>query len=450
MKKTFNEKTFTLLAINYVIGFGFVATIMDIVKVGYWGLLILFATTLIATATAFAFSRLVNRFPNEVGGSLAYAKKTKKTYLAFFTGFNQYIQAPLFAATGPLFLVKIASNLTENNTTLWSVRGVSIAFFTVLVLISTLKMKLSKWLIFSTAAIKWITLILGFGGLIYLVTQNTNSVSDNFINASKVNSYVIFSNIIFFMFAFGGIETVPNIAHDVKFKNFRKVLITSLLVIVGFYTLGYILFLKTDLIALNNGFYSIYKNSMGIFGIVAFSFYLFFYNLSSTLTSSLTYPAALVGLANIGFAPKFLTKTNKYGRHRNAILANALLTIVAMIIFTLLPEILHLNKSIFNDVINMGTIAFLMQYILAFVTLFKLQKMKVIEKIPIWEQILYYLASIIIIVSSLVYLFPFLVGMPWTITNTIVIVSYLGSLLIATIYFLFRRKKNRFNFNEEN
>lgn len=74
-KKTFNDRTFALLTINYVVGFGFIATIVDIVNIGYWAILILFLTSFIATATAFAFSRLISAFPNETGGSISYAKK---------------------------------------------------------------------------------------------------------------------------------------------------------------------------------------------------------------------------------------------------------------------------------------------------------------------------------------------------------------------------------------
>ncbi|MEE3928587.1 APC family permease [Mycoplasmopsis ciconiae] len=441
MKKEFNEKTFTMLAINYVIGFGFIATIVNVVELGYWGVLIFAITAFLAITTALAFSRLVNAFPEDKGGSVAYAQRTNKKYLTFFTLFNQYIQSPLLSASGPLFLVKIAEVLNADETVLWIVRIISIVFFLVIIVISTFTLKTSKVLIFASAAIKWSILALGFGGLIYLVFVNPGSQSNIIEDTKKINAYLIFSNIILFMFAFGGIEVVPNLANEVKFKNFKKVMMLAFMVIIAIYVLGYILFINVDLKE-NGSFVKIYKNSMGTFGVVAFSGYIIFYNFSSTLTSSISYPKALVKFAEDGYLPKYLTKTNKHNQHKNAIWTHAVLIMMSMTIFTLIPTIFNLDGQAFDFVATVGTIAFLLQYVLTYVSALVLSKQKKITKIPIYEKIMYYVAALIIIVSTLIYFFPFLVNEKWTNQNTLALVSYLGFFALANIFYYSYRYKD--------
>ncbi|WP_027122320.1 APC family permease [[Mycoplasma] imitans] len=447
-KKAFNDRTFALLTINYIVGFGFIATIVDIVKIGYWAIPILFLTSFIATATAFAFSRLISAFPNETGGSISYAKKTNLKFLTCFTGFNQYIKAPLFAATGPLFLVNIARVLTDNETTLWIVRAVSIAFYICLVLLVTLQVKVSKWFIFSTAIIKWICLIFGFIGLIVLVSKNSSNIVQNFNNVKNVNAYLIFSSIITFMFAFGGVETVPNIANSVKFNKFSKALIISILLIIGLYTIGYILFLNLDLNLISGGFIDVYRRVLQTFGIVMFLTYLLFFNISSTMTSTLTNPKVLVSASQIGFVPAFLSRTNRFNQHRNAIITHVILIIISMFIFTLLPLFVKsLNRNFFTSVINMGTIAFLFQYVLSFITIFVLVIQKKMTNIRWYELLAYGLSVLFIIVPSFIYLFPFLVGQAWTVENTIVISTYAILFVIFLSYFFYAKSKNKINLN---
>ncbi|MFN3044833.1 APC family permease [Mycoplasmoides gallisepticum] len=444
-KKTFNDRTFALLTINYVVGFGFIATIVDIVNIGYWAILILFLTSFIATATAFAFSRLISAFPNETGGSISYAKKTNYKFLTCFTGFNQYVQVPLFAATGPLFLVRIAEVLTANETTLWIVRGVSIAFYISLVLLVVLRVRVSKWFIFATAIIKWISLGIGIIGLVILVARNASNLVENFKNVKDVNAYLIFSTIITFMFAFGGVETTPNIANSVQFNKFSKALIIAIVTIIGFYTIAYILFLNLNLNLISDGFIQVYKTVLGTTGLVIFLIYLLFYNISSTMTSTLANPKVLVSAAQIGFLPSFLTRTNRFNQHRNAIITNAVLIIVSMFIFTLLPMFLKLDTNFFRNVINMGTIAFLLQYVLSFITIFVLVKQKKMTNIRWWELLFYGLAVLFILVPSMIYLFPFLVGQSWTVENTITIVTYAIFFLVFLIYFFIAKQKNKIN-----
>ncbi|QMT98693.1 APC family permease [Mycoplasma tullyi] len=444
-KKAFSDRTFALLTINYIVGFGFIATIAGVVNLGYWALLILFINTFIATATALAFSRLISAFPNETGGSISFAKKTNYKFLTALTGFHQYVQVPLFSATGPLFLVQIARVFTQDETHLWIVRGVSILFYIGLILIVFLRVKISKWFIFATAIIKWITLGIGFIGLVILVARENSNLVENFNNVKNVNAYLIFSTIIFFMFAYGGVETTPNLAKDVQFKKFSKALIISIVLIAFFYTIAYILFLNIKPDSIKDGFIQVYRSVMGLTGVGIFIIYLLFYNISSTMTSTLANPKVLVGFAQIGLLPKALTKTNRFNQHQNAIITNTVIIIVFMIFFTLLPAIAKLNTPFFSEVINMGTIAFLLQYLLTFVTIFILVKQKKMPNIKWYELAFYGLAGLFIVVPSIIYLFPFLVGEQWTINNTIVISVYAFFFAVFLTYFFVAKYKNRIN-----
>lgn len=70
--------------------------------------------------------------------------------------------------------------------------------------------------------------------MVILVARNASNLVENFKNVKDVNAYLIFSTIITFMFAFGGVETTPNIANNVQFNKFSKALIIAIVTIIGF------------------------------------------------------------------------------------------------------------------------------------------------------------------------------------------------------------------------
>ncbi|QNM93539.1 APC family permease [Mycoplasma sp. Pen4] len=447
MNKTMSDKTFVLLSINYIIGFGFIATIIDIVKLGYLGLLVIFASAFIALVTTLVFARLSNEYKDEYGGSFIYAQKTGFKKFAFFTGWNQWIQIPLFSAAGPLFLERIANVFTDDTTILWIVRLVSVIFFIILILFSTYGFKFSRWAILITATVKWVILLLGIGILGYLTIAN-NGFANNFAQAknTKIDTYLIFSNILFFMFAFGGIETIPNIAKDVKTNNIKRLIIIVFLAIFTFYIIGYILFLDTNLVQIDNNFIGIYRVVFGAASIFIFGAYLLTYNIASTLTSANVYSRNIVALAEQGYLPMQLAKTNKNNEYKNAIWFNTILIIIAMILFNILPNLFP-KISLFKEVINLGTISFLFQYLIAYITAFILERQNKISRIPIYEKILYVLSSMLIISVILVYELPFIVGAEWTTGNTVSIVSYFIFLLLGVGLYLWTVKRNKKDVN---
>ena len=86
MTKNFNERSFTLFTINYIVGFGFISTIISLIQLNLFGIIAIVATAFITFGAALVFSRLTNNFKNEYGGSYAYTKKLNNNNFSFFVG----------------------------------------------------------------------------------------------------------------------------------------------------------------------------------------------------------------------------------------------------------------------------------------------------------------------------------------------------------------------------
>lgn len=427
MKKNFNERSFTLFTINYIIGFGFITTIMSLIKLNLFGIIVIAITAIITLGVSLVFARLVNHYPNEYGGSYAYAKKLNNKHFSFFMGWNQYIQGPILASTAPLFLATAASYLTSDNTILWIIRGLSITLFIGLVLISTLGLKLNKYIILSSAIVKWIILLSAFIISIYIAASTNNFASN--LQVKTINPYLIFSNIILFIYAFAGTEDVAAMAKDVSFKNFRKILMIAFVFMLTFYVIFYAILLGVDSTKIQN-FSQIFQIVFGSAGIILFVVGLFFNGISSRISINISTARKVVPLAEDGFLFKALAKTNSKNEFKNAMWFNAALTIISMLIFWLLPMLLGL-EDFFESVIQIGSIAFLIQHLLTIVIALVLEHKKVITKIALWEKILYYLVIAIIAITLVIFIFPFILNEPWTVQNTIMIISYPSFILLG-------------------
>lgn len=425
--KNFNEKSFTLFTINYIVGFGFISTIVSLVNLNLFGIITVVATTLITFGVSLVFSRLTNNFKNEYGGSYNYTKKLNNKNFSFFVGWNQYIQGPILASTSPLFLATAAGYLTNDSNLIWIIRAVSIGFFILLVLISTMGLKLNKYVILASGTVKWLILLVAFIIVIYLTIKNFNQPS--VVSNSNITAYLIFSNILTFMYSFGGIEDVSAMANDVKFKNFRKIIMIAFAFILTFYFVFYIIFVFAGSKIVIDGkpienFSQIFQIALGATGIWVFIIGLLFNGISGKISIAISTSRKVVPLAADGYLFHFLTYKNSKGEFKNAIWFSAIITIVSMLIFWLIPTLLDI-ENFFESVIEIGSVAFLLQYFLTFIVAFILEKKKIIGKIPTWEKIAYVISMSIIFVTLLVFLFPFIAGQNWKTENTIILVSYI-------------------------
>lgn len=236
--------------------------------------------------------------------------------------------------------------------------------------------------------------------------------------------FLIFSNVLSFMYAFGGIEDVSAMAPDLKVKNFKKALLIAFSAILSFYFLVYIILNGLTQLNLINNFGDLYNLVFGTTGMIIFAIGLIFNGMSSKVSVSISQSRKIIPLANDGYLPKILSKQNKQNEYKYAILFGGIVTIISMIIFWLIPLLLHL-ENFFNAVIQLGTMAYLIQYALTIITAIYLAIKKKIQMIPWYEWIIYILALITIFTTLLIYVLPPIVNEPWTIQHTIIIVSHL-------------------------
>ena len=443
-KNKFNNQQFLIFILNYIVGFGFVATIAGVINAGWWGVLIFGLTALITFGASLVYSRLGAEHPNQYGGSYLYAKRGFGRTMAFYQGWNQFIQGPILAATAPLFIADAITRLYPGDTTVeWIASSVSIAFFIILVIISTLGIKINKWVIFSTSIVKWGILVVGILLAIYLASKNTNIGVIN----GQISTFLIFSNVLSFMYAFGGMEDVAAMAGDAKVNNFRRTLMIAFAIILTIYLVTYIVMslVVSPTTSDGIGVDTIYNLALGTNAVIVFVIGLVFAGISSKISIAISQSRKIVPLAQDGYLPSTLTRKNKKGEYFLAMFFAAGITILSMLIFWLLPKFFTELGGFFDSVISLGTIAFLIQYFLTFITAFVLAKKKLIKKIPIWEQFFYVLAMLLIFITLIIFIIPPIVGEQWKTASTIIIVAYVAFIALGFVLYAitgsFNRKK---------
>ena len=406
------------------------------------------ATIVITFGVSLVFSRLTNNFKNEYGGSYNYTKKLNNKHFSFFVGWNQYVQGPILASSSPLFLASAISDFLPTKV-YWIVSAISMILFIILVLVSTMGLKLNKYVVLVSGIVKWLILLAAFVIVVYLAITNHNSVSSS--TGDSTTTYLIFSNIISFMYAFGGIEDVSAMSNDVKFKNFRKIIMVAFAFILTFYFIFYIVlvFAGKGFFSEHKNFANIFKAGLGTTGIWIFFVGILFNGISAKISIAVATSRKIVPLANDGFLFSFLTRKNNKGEFKNAIWFSAVITVLSMVVFYLIPTFLH-KENFFESVIELGSVAFLLQYFLTFLVAFILEKKKIISKIPVWEKIVYVLAMAIIFSALMVFLFPVIVGKKWEEENTIILVSYFVFIGLGYLFKFISKKFNEWSLKKEN
>ncbi|WP_025755149.1 APC family permease [Mycoplasmopsis cricetuli] len=448
-KNKLSEKNFIFFGINYIVGFGFVVTIANVISKGLWGMLIFTLTSFIALIVMLAFSKGTQAFGNEVGGSYVYSKKAfpKQKWFIFLTGWNQFAQIPLFAATTPLFISQLVSEFDKSNQLIYQI--CSIGIFIILSLLNLLGLKLSKWFILITAIFKWIILTLGFIIVIYFLITS-GSITNVFQTNEKISISIIASSVLSFFYAFGGIEGLAGISSDIETKRFRKLLFLIFLIVFVFYFIFYLIFIwidTTNIITKETSFTfnKIFKITFGITGSILFIIGGFFRNFTSTLSSNIYYSRIIVSLAQDNFIPNQLAKKAKNNEYKNAIYFSTFSSIISMIIFGIIPYYLNLEDQ-FASILNAGIIVFFMQYLLAIFSILVLSFKKTQIQTSIFEKFLYIIGIILIGFIILLNLFPPIVGENYQINSLLILISYFSVILIGFFlwwsYSFYKKRKN--------
>ncbi|MDW2910794.1 APC family permease [Mesomycoplasma ovipneumoniae] len=430
-KNTLTERQFIFYGLNYVVGFGFIATISRVINQGIWGVFVFILTSLITLAVIFAFARAGQKYQNEVGGSYAYAKKTFKNGLVFFSGWNQVARIMLFSATSPLFFSTLLTQFDPDRQ--WVYVSISLVVYIILILAGSFGFKLSKQIILVTAIFKWATLLIGFGLIIYLIIQS-NTYGHTFSQIEPFSVTLFASTILSFIYSYGGFESLATISQSVETKRFKKVIILMFLIVISSYFLFYIIFIGLGKEYLSNfGLEQVYKTLWGTTGVSLFTIGLFFNRMSATMGSVQPYARYIAPLAEDGFLPSIFAKKNKHNEYHHAIYLSVSLAITSSIIFTIIPRIAGVTDT-FGTILKAGNISFLIQYFLTLFTVL-IWKWRKSEQIPIWEIVIYIIGMVVILFTLIVSQLPFISSSSEEVTfeQFIPLISYVAAILIGYI-----------------
>ncbi|AAV27814.1 APC family permease [Mesomycoplasma hyopneumoniae] len=429
-KNFLTERQFIFYGLNYIVGFGFIATISNVISQGVWGILVFILTSLITLAVIFAFARAGNKYQSEVGGSYAYAKKTFKKEMVFFQGWNQISQIILFSGTTPLFFSNLLTSFDPERK--WIYVAISLVIYIGLILTSAFGFRLSKWFVFTTAIFKWLTLVIGFGLIIYLISES-KSYGQTFKTIAPFSVLSLSGSVLSFIYSYGGFESLATISKNIETKRFKKLIILIFLIVISSYFIFYIIFLGLGPEYLANfGLEGVYKALWGSAGTSLFTIGLTFNRMSGAFSYVQPQARFISPLAEDGFLPAFLAKKNKYNEYQNAIYLVVVVAIFSSLVFTIIPEILRIENS-FNTILAAGNISFLVQYLLTIFTVL-LWKWRKNENIPVWEIIIYILGMLTILFTLIFSQLPFISSSKEvTFEQFIPIISYAFAILIGYI-----------------
>ncbi|MHA0305754.1 APC family permease [Mesomycoplasma ovipneumoniae] len=429
-KNSLTERQFIFYGLNYIVGFGFIVTISKVINQGIWGVFVFILTSLITLAVIFAFARAGQKYQNEVGGSYAYAKKTFKNGLVFFSGWNQVARIMVFSATSPLFFSTLLTQFDAPRK--WLYISISLVVYIILILAGSFGFKLSKPIILFTAIFKWATLLVGFGLIIYLIIQS-NTYGQSFSQIGPFSVTLFASTILSFIYSYGGFESLATISQSVETKRFKKVIILIFLIVISSYFLFYIIFigLGKEYVSSNFGLKQVYETLWGTSGASLFAIGLFFNRMSATMGSVQPYARYIAPLAEDGFLPSVFAKKNKHNEYQYAIYLSVSLAISSSIIFTIIPEIAGVTDS-FGKIVDAGGISFLIQYFLTLFTVL-IWKWRKNEQIPIWEIVIYILGMVVILFTLIASQLDFIGSKEVSFEHFMPLIIYVAAMLIGYI-----------------
>ncbi|MBU4693593.1 APC family permease [Mycoplasma zalophidermidis] len=437
MNKKFSGKSFIFYGINYIVGFGFIATISSVIKTGNYSLLIFAITAFIAAGVMLAFARGSQWYGQQSGGSYAYVKNSShRRWLWYINGWNQFMQAPLFSATTPLFFSTLVSFFVADFKYQLILQICSLLFFIVLTIISALSLNISKKVIFYSALIKWIVLVFIFAVIIYLTITGSRATNIFTTKTGTITPYLIISAILSFIYAFAGVEGLAGLSTEVKTKNFRKILLYLFGIIIFIYLVFYLIFIFVPPLAnstQSNYVAALMEKALGVTGLIIFTLGLLFRQITSTIFSMVYYAKTVVPLAQDGFIPHSLSKVAKNGQHKNATIFVTLITVLSMIFLSIIPSIFKIQDS-FATILNAGNLVFFIQYLFAIVSILVISIRNKELKVRWWEKVIYILVSIMIAFVALSTLFPPLVGADYDANVIIIVGSYLALMFMGLIF----------------
>ncbi|MBE4704376.1 APC family permease [Spiroplasma platyhelix] len=441
-----NTIQFICFGFNWIVGFGFITALTKTVNLGVWSLLCFAIAAFVSFATMLVFARATEKYPQVSGGTYGYTKLAFGKFATFFQGWNQISHIFLLSATAPLFLSELLTLLdsTPANQTYYKVG--SVILFILITLIAVFSLKVSKIFLLIFAIFKYLII---FGGTILIIyfCFKDNSFSENINATEKINLSTIAAKTMIFIFAFNGFNNIAALSKDtIGITKFKKIMVIIYSLVFSFYLLTCLLFLGINGAQNIKGYEGIFLKAFSVTGLIIFIIGATFNRLSSQLGYTIWYARIIAPMAEDGYLPEMFKKKNRFGEYSNAMYLALGATIVSMILFVIIPIIFNLENA-FESMVTAGTIVYMVNYLGTFIAICYLHFKKKMLKIPWWELMLYFLAMGVIVVILLLTLIPPIIGDPWTITNSIMLFSYLGSMafgyLVWFSYYLYKRIKHK-------
>lgn len=439
-----NTVQFICFGFNWIVGFGFITALTKTVNLGIWSLLCFFIAAFVSFATMLVFARATEKYPQVSGGTYGYTKLAFGKHATFFQGWNQISHIFLVSATAPLFLSELLTLLDSTPANQIYYKLGSVILFILITVIAVFSLRVSKIFLLIFAFFKYLIIFGGTALIIYFcITEN--NFKENIQAIENINLSTIAAKTMIFVFAFNGFNNIAALSKDtIGITKFKKIMIIIYSLVFSFYLLSCTLFLGINGAQTIKGYEGIFLKAFAATGLIIFIIGATFNRLSGQLGYTIWYSRIIAPMAEDGYLPKVFQKKNRFGEYSNAMYLALGATILSMLLFVILPIVLKLDNA-FESMVTAGTIVYMVNYLGTFIAICHLHFKKKVIKVPWWELLLYFLAMTIIVVTLLFTLIPPIINEPWTIENSIMLGSYVASMLFGYLiwfsYSWYKKKK---------
>lgn len=384
MKKSMKLWDVVLMNVTAVIGLRWIP-----IAAGYGAssvLLWILAAVLFFIPISLIACELATTWPDQ-GGMYVWVREAYGDKPAFLTSWFYYTTNLFYYPSLLTFIAVVISFLINPdlaNNKAYVVSVILIVFWGV-TLFNLRGTSVGKWLsnvsgLFGTILPGLIIIILGFASvLIWKKPVATSYSAANLLPHLNSSSNLAFLSTL--MFAMAGIEITPILAGETENpqKTFPKAIVISAFIIAGIYIIGTIavtLVVTPDKIGAASGIMDAVKiigSTLNIGWLVALvAITLTIGNFGGISVWAVAPIKMLFESTKEGIFPKYLTKVNKYDMPQNAMIVQAILVTIIVLLTSFLPTV----NAFYGVLVVMTTINYFIPYLILFPAYLKLRKAK--------------------------------------------------------------------------
>lgn len=384
MKKSMKLWDVVLMNVTAVIGLRWIP-----IAAGYGAssvLLWILAAVLFFIPISLIACELATTWPDQ-GGMYVWVREAYGEKPAFLTSWFYYTTNLFYYPSLLTFIAVVISFLINPdlaNNKAYVVSVILIVFWGV-TLFNLRGTSVGKWLsnvsgLFGTILPGLIIIILGFASvLIWKKPVATSYSAANLLPHLNSSSNLAFLSTL--MFAMAGIEITPILAGETENpqKTFPKAIVISAFIIAGIYIIGTIavtLVVTPDKIGTASGIMDAVKiigNTLNIGWLVALvAITLTIGNFGGISVWAVAPIKMLFESTKEGIFPEYLTKVNKYDMPQNAMIVQAILVTIIVLLTSFLPTV----NAFYGVLVIMTTINYFIPYLILFPAYLKLRKTK--------------------------------------------------------------------------